>query len=447
MKLKSIHSTAALILIVWLTTPIALPGQTFNTLASFNGANGAGPSYMSFVQGRDGNFYGTTAGGGADGDGTVFRITPSGTLTTLHSFDGTDGANPNAGLILSTGGNFYGTTYGAGANGFGTIFMITPSGTLTTLHSFDGTDGANPNAGLIRAMGGQLYGTTYGGGDNGCGVIFAIIGNYFQTVYSFKGTDGANPAAGLFQSSVMYFYGTTSKGLAMNNGSGFKMTQGGILTTLHSFDYSTDGAYPYGALIQATNGYLYGTTVEDQASLFGTIFRISPSGVMTILYRFCATGVCTDGAYPYPALIQATDGNLYGTTDFGGAGSSCAGTPSGCGTVFKITPSGKLTTLHGFDLSDGGFLYSGLLQSTDGSFYGTTNWAGPGGSGTVFGLSVGLKPFVSLVSARDGSEKISRSSGRIHRNKCSFVEWNRYHLHGRFRHLPGGRSVRRLQVE
>jgi len=330
-------------------TAIASPAQTFTTLNSFNDTDGANP-YAGLVQATNGDFYGTTYSGGANDEGTVFTITPSGTLTTLYSFCSqsgcTDGANPYAGLVQATNGDLYGTTYSGGANDAGTVFTITPSGTLITLHSFDLTDGAYPEAALIQATNGDLYGITSQDGPNGYGTVFEI-------------------------------------------------TPSGTLTTLHSFDYFTDGAYPYAGLVQATNGDLYGTTSLGGADNFGTVFKITPSGTLITLHSFGFAGYPTDGAFPEAGLIQATNGNLYGTTSQGAANDH--------GTVFKITPSGKLTTLYNFcsqsNCTDGAKPYAGLVQATNGDLYGTTYEDGAHNFGTVFRLSVGLGPFVETLPA------------------------------------------------
>jgi len=195
-------------------TAIALPAQTLTTLYSFDSTAGAYPS-RGLVQAANGDFYGTTYGGGANGGGAVFKITPSGTLTTLYSFDGADGGLPSGGLVQAANGDFYGTTYDGGANcspyGCGTIFKITLSGMLTMLHSFDGADGAYPYAGLVQATNGDLYGTTYDGGANclpdGCGTIFRITpSGTLTTLYTFCSqtgcADGQNPYAGLAQATM-----------------------------------------------------------------------------------------------------------------------------------------------------------------------------------------------------------------------------------------------------
>jgi uncharacterized repeat protein (TIGR03803 family) len=249
------------VFLLWAAAAVALPAQTFTSLQSFDGTDGINP-IAGLVQGTDGNFYGTVTTGGANGCGTVFKITTSGTLTTLHSFDSTDGYYPYGGLVQGTDGNFYGTTAFGGTNytcylgePCGTIFKITPSGTLTTLHNFDGTDGARPYAGLLLGSDGDFYGTTYYGGigsANGAGTIFKITPSGTLTTlfkFSFVTKDGAYPNGGLIQGTDGNFYGTTSAGGTVGVGTVFEITPNGKLTTLHSFSgYPTEGMMPQGAL-------------------------------------------------------------------------------------------------------------------------------------------------------------------------------------------------------
>ena len=405
---------AVVLLSAVITTQVA-QAQTFSTLHSFDGTDGADP-IGGLVQATNGNLYGTTDLGGAGsaceyGCGTVFKITPSGTLTTLHSFNVTDGENPWAGLVQATNGNLYGTTLLGGANSpyyYGTVFKITPSGTLTTLYSFCSqsgcTDGDQPYGTLVLAINGDLYGTTHFGGANNYGTVFKITpSGTLTTLHSFGGTDGAYPIGGLLQAINGDLYGTTAEGGANNNcapyngcGTIFKITPSGTLTTLYSFcpqSGCVDGDQPEGGMVQATNGTFYGTTALGGANTTcfggmgcGTVFKITPSGTLTTLYSFCSQSGCTDGETPWAGLVQATDGNLYGATPYGGA--------NGYGTVFRITPSGALTTLHNFDFTDGSDTYAGPVQDTNGSLYGTTSGGGANGDGTVFSLSVGLGPFV-----------------------------------------------------
>jgi uncharacterized repeat protein (TIGR03803 family) len=348
------------------------------------------------IQATNGGLYGTTWGGGANGDGTVFGIAPSGSLITLYSFCASascpDGSNPYFGLVLATNGELYGITTAGGASGKGTVFKITPSGTLATLHSFCAdngcADGSYPYAGLILAANGDLYGTTKAGGATGNGTVFEITpSGALTTLYSFSGgADGNAPQAPLIQAADANLYGTTHSGGANGQGTVFKITPvGGKLTTLYSFSGSDGGASQQG-LVQAANGNLYGASKSGGVSGDGTVFQITTSGDLTTLYSFSGS----DGRSPNSALIQATDGNLYGTTETGGAG--------GAGTIFRITPGGELTTLYGFS-GGAGSLYAGLLEATNGSLYGTTRNGGSAGDGTVFRLPVDLGPFVETLPA------------------------------------------------
>jgi uncharacterized repeat protein (TIGR03803 family) len=373
-----------------------------------------GESPVGLVLGMDGDFYGTTRiGGSSNRAGTVFKITPSGTLTTLHTFcvRGTstwcpDGAGPN-GLIQGTDGNFYGTTSRGGRASRGTFFRITPAGALTTLYSF------------------------------------CVIGSC---------EDGSTPISGVIEGNDGNFYGTTSGGFT-HAGTVFKMTSHGTLTTLYRFcskPNCTDGAVPDG-LIQGSDGDLYGTTeaggyqvplANCGAFLFagcGTIFKITVSGKLTTLYSFCRvvdiidfSGVCQDGN-GLAGLIQGTDGNFYGTTGEGGSGPcSFDEVFLGCGTIFRITSSGKLTTLYNFCstnmLCPDGVGPNALTQGTDGSFYGTASGGGigyvigvgptcppgadpPQGCGTAFRLFVGLGPFVEIQPTTGKSGESARILG------------------------------------
>jgi uncharacterized repeat protein (TIGR03803 family) len=248
--------TTSLLCVLCVVEAIGSPAETFKTLANFDGTNGDDPEGL--VQGTDGNFYGTTAGGGT-GSGTIFKITPGGVLTTLHSFNTSDGSSPLA-LVQGTDGNFYGTTYvggdlscyDGGGYGCGTVFKVTASGKLTTLHSFDGTDGSQPAASLVQATDGNFYGTTINGGACILGTVFKITpSGELTTLYNFCGSsDGWGPGP-LVQATDGNFYGTMYFGGASGLGTVFKITATGKLTTLHSFD-GTDGSNPRGALVQAT---------------------------------------------------------------------------------------------------------------------------------------------------------------------------------------------------
>jgi uncharacterized repeat protein (TIGR03803 family) len=306
---------------------------TFTSLFSFAGTNGADPHYVYLVQGIDGKLYGTTYASTGSG-GTAFKITTAGSLTTLYTFcvNGIpcmDGAQPTAGLVLASNGNFYGTTTNGGANNDGTVFAITPAGKLTTLHSFDSTDGAEPEVGLIQATNGALYGTTSIGGSSDVGTIFEITtAGKLTSLLSFNGTNGDYPDARLVQGTNGNFYGTTYE-VSSGSGTVFDITSAGKLSTLHKFD-GTDGGGPTGVLIQATNGNFYGTTTGDGAnSSGGTVFQITPAGKLTTLYSFCSKSGCTDGSSPQGGLVQDTNGTFYGTTYYGGT--------DGIGTIFSLS--------------------------------------------------------------------------------------------------------------
>jgi uncharacterized repeat protein (TIGR03803 family) len=351
----------------------------------------APPEYPSaaLVEGSDGNFYGTTACGGASGKGTVFQVTPAGVLTTLVSFNGTNGSYPAAGLVQGSDGNFYGTTEYGGTNGNnGTVFQMTPTGALTMLVSFNGTNGSYPAAGLVRGANGSFYGTTTYGGARGMGTVFEMTSaGVLTTLVSFDNSDGAAPLAALVQASDGNLYGTTSQGgnLTLNTGgygnSGggtvFKMTPAGTLTTLFVFDGSR-GENPTARLVQGTNGNFYGAAAYggnlglDAGYGFGTVYKMTPAGTLTTLVLFNLA----NGYSPSAGLVQGNDGNFYGTTDGGGAG--------GGGTVFKMTPSGALTTLVSFNGAKGNSPQAPLVQGSDGNFYGTTTYGGAKGRGTVF---------------------------------------------------------------
>ncbi len=364
-------------------------GGSLSSLWSFTGASDGADPAATLVLGSDGNFYGTTSEGGTNGNGTVFRISSTGNLTNLWSFTGgSDGANPYAILVQGSDGNFYGTTSSGGASGNGTVFRISPSGSLTNLWEFTGgSDGASPYAGLVQGSDSNLYGTTSGGGASGNGTVFRIssTGN-LTNLWSFTGgSDGASPYAGLVQGSDGNFYGTTYGGGANGNGVVFRMSPSGSLTTLWFFTGGVDGANPFfAALVQGSDSNFYGTTFGSGSgpSANGTVFRISPSGNLTNLWSF--TGG-SDGASPYAGLVQGSDGNFYGTTSGGGA--------SGNGTVFGISPGGNLTNLWEFTgCGDGGNSYAGLVQGNDGNFYGTTygSGSGPSADGAIFRVSAGL---------------------------------------------------------
>lgn len=390
------HRTACIIVLLWLTMAGVAPASTtFKSLASFDKTNGYEPNHTALIQARDGNLYGTTSYGGVNGQGAVFRVTPSGTLTAIYSFCSlakcADGANPYTSLIQGSNGDLYGATYYGGASNSGTLFKITTSGTLTTLHSFcsktNCADGSGPEGQLAEDSVGNIYGTANYGGASNLGTVFKFsTAGVLTTLHSFSGADGEYPEGGLVAASGV-FYGTAEYGGAKGDGTVFKITTAGAETTLHSFTGS-DGYSPRGWLVDVA-GTLYGTTAGG-AKGEGTVFAMTSADKVTTLYTFCSLASCADGAVVTAGLMQATDGNLYGVTDAGGA--------HGDGTAYELTLKGVLTTLHSFDGTDGDGPQGGLVQDTNGDFYGITEFGGSSNDGTVFSIATGLKPFVTLES-------------------------------------------------
>jgi uncharacterized repeat protein (TIGR03803 family) len=361
---------------------------TLTTLYSFTGGEDGANPQAALVQGRDGSFYGTT------GNGRVFKISANGTFSLLYSFSvGADGHDPQGALVQGSDGNFYGTTFSGGASaayggtggGYGTVFKFSANGTLTTLYSFSGfgADGYNPETGLVQGKDGNFYGTTSGAQGSwqtylpSGGTVFKINANgALTTLHSFTGDASPN---GLVQGSDGNFYGTTYAGGEADEGTVFQISAKGACTNLYSFFVGgAHGRKPLAALIQGRDGNFYGTTSGwDGAKGYGTVDKISTNGTVTTLYTF--TGGA-DGGTPTAALVQGSDGNFYGTTTYGGTGDY--------GTVFQLSANGTLTTLHSFSGgADGGYPAAALVQGSDGNFYGTTPSGGTGGNGTIFQLN------------------------------------------------------------
>jgi len=340
------------------------PTDIYNFKGGTGDVSGALP-YGVIAQGRDGNFYGTAPSGGANGDGGIFVVTPSGTETLLYSFKSSDGVTCQPGLNLANDGNFYGDCYSGGSGGHGIVYKVTPTGTFTILHAFtEGADGGEPNGPPIQATDGNLYGTTSLGGANNLGTVYKLtLGGTLTSLYSFKNsTDGSRPDAPLVQGSDGNLYGSAQFGGAHNAGTIFKISTAGKLTVLHAFT-GTDGNRPISAMIQGTDGNFYGTTYQGGANSQGVVFKMAATGTLTVLHSFSAA---TDGENPEDAMVQATDGNFYGTTYQGGANNQ--------GVVFKMTATGTLTVLHSFSAAtDGEDPEDAMVQASDGNFYGVAN--------------------------------------------------------------------------
>jgi uncharacterized repeat protein (TIGR03803 family) len=342
----------------------------------------------AIVQGRDGNLYSTSNDGGTDNAGTVFKVTPSGQVSVLYSFTGVTGAFPSSGLTLGTDGNFYGTTYENGPSNYGTVFKITSKGNLTVLHGFDNSDGSAPWGAPVEGTDGAFYGTTEDGGSANCGTVYRVTaGGTFKTLYNFDGPHGCQPLAPLVLGNDGNFYGTTLQGGSNSTlGAIFKSTPAGVVTLLHSFD-NTHGANPYAPLVLASDGNFYGTTYNG-GNNDGVVFEMSPAGVFTDLHDF---ELETDGGDALSALVQGTNGVLYGSTVHGGS--------FNFGTIYSIPlGGGGLSAFYSFDGASGSAPEAALTQHTNGSFYADAAWGGTDNLGTFYSLNLGLSPFVRLVT-------------------------------------------------
>lgn len=466
---NKIHHASKLLTAVVLTTVASLSfvlrlgaqgiATTESVLHSFSDgrlANDGRIPDAPLILGSDGNLYGTTLDGGTNvtppgssiaGSGTVFRMTASGAMTILHVFDdGTvanDGEYPSAGLVQATDGNFYGTTRGGGVYGGGTVYKMTPTGTVTIVYSFGKTflGGNTPTGGLVQGSDGELYGTTQLGGvtdwqfsDNyGCGIVFKItLTGSITVLHVFcDGTiknDAALPNSSLIQATDGNFYGTTEGGGTLGSGTVFKMTSEGAITILHSFDNtvaSNDGIDPTSPLVQGSDGNFYGVTAEGGSTSTphtsdwgdGTVFKITPTGDVTILHSFNDGSVVKDGMDP-TQLILGFDGNFYGVSALGGSSTKSYLNGPGVGTLFRVTSAGEVTILYSFDVDGGdGAEPASLIQTSDGMFYGVTLYGGstqqsslypnPGYGSAFIASAFGAGP--TGLNATAGNEKISLS--------------------------------------
>jgi uncharacterized repeat protein (TIGR03803 family) len=353
-----------------------------------HGSDGEYP-VSEIITDASGDIFGTTSLGGAYNFGAVFELLPSGQEKLLHVFtDGDDDGEPLSGLISDAQGNLYGTTVFGGAGGNGTLFKIAPDGTETVLHAFaGGNDGAAPFDRPLLDSKGNLFGTTtQGGGEHcgmyGCGSVFEVTPQGKEKIlYSFLGRDegsgdGETPAASLIQDKTGNLYGTTERGGSAGWGTVFRVSPRGHEAVLHAFSPSSDGGLPVGGLVADKAGNLYGVTACCGANDGGTVFKVTPDGVFTVLHAFAGG---TDGMAPYGLTID-DKGNLYGTTVEGG-GTGCPN--EGCGTVFKITPDGAETVVYAFGDGKKGASPSRSPLLHRGYIYATAQYGGAQDLGTV----------------------------------------------------------------
>jgi uncharacterized repeat protein (TIGR03803 family) len=365
---------------------------SYSLLYSFqcNSQDGEYP-WAGLIQDSAGNLYGTTPFGGDYSYGTIFKLSPGGTETVLHSFAGSpsDASSPEYGsLTLDAAGNLYGTSAYGGEFDYGTVYELTPADTESVLYNFTGgLDGAEPFGGVARGGGNLLYGTTYIGGTYGDGVVFKLSLEGAESVlHNFDGTsgDGALPASNLTRDSAGNLYGTTTAGGYSDAGTVFEVNASDAESIVYSFKGDPDGESPFGGgLLTDTAGNLYGATTRGGADENGVLFKLSSEGAEDVLLSFNGP---TGGGAPIDGLTRDTAGNLYGTTQWGGSGAGCPGR-QGCGVLFELTTGGTERVLHAFRLgssSDGANPLGGVIVGRSGNLYGTLSEGGAYGCGAVF---------------------------------------------------------------
>jgi uncharacterized repeat protein (TIGR03803 family) len=383
------------------------------TLLIFPGGIDSAQPYGSVVFDAEGNLYGTTyntpSSFGPAGPGTVYKLTPGGTYTTLYGFSGgADGGHPTDTLVIDSAGNLYGTASTGGEANAGVVFKVDLSGAETVLYSFlEAPGGTTPSGPVTRVGSGELFGTTSAGGAYGAGTVYWTDAAGAPTVlYSFTGgADGGNPQSGVIGDSTGNLYGTTAGGGVSNNGVVYKIDRTGTETVLYSFLGGSDGFAPYGRLTKDAAGNLYGTTTGSDSG--GTVYQIDPAGNKTILHNFDGA----DGQAPYSGVTLDPSGNIYGTTTLAGSTDS--------GTVYKLSSSGEELLVYSFlGATDGSDPYAGVILDSAGNLYGTTVYGGTEGAGTVYKLdpkfnktalynftggSDGANPYASLLRSKAGN--------------------------------------------
>ena len=355
--------------------------QTFSVLYNFGGAADGGDPYAGVIRDSNGNFYGTVGYGGTAYAGGVYKVDSLGNETMLYSFTGgADGNFPVSPLARDSAGNLYGTTAQGGSAGGGVVFKVDPSGNETVLHNFTGgLDGVNPSGGLFLDAVGNLYGTTSQGGSfENSGVLFRLSPAGTETilhVFTGAANDGKYPSYTNLVTDVHgTFYGVTQAGGSTDHGVVYKITRTGKFRVLHSFAGGTaDGCNVLGTPHLDKYGNIYGTTSSCGASGLGTVWKVTSTGIETVLHSFA--GGTADGEYPLAGVVEDGNGNLYGSTETGGS--------ANLGTVYRVSQTGKFTLLHSFTGPDGEYPYSGFVLH-NGALYGTTQNGGSIGYGTVW---------------------------------------------------------------
>ncbi len=372
------------------TLAATVHAQTYKVLHSFGSSPGdpACPLPAGTIsQSPGGNLYTALDDCFIDG-GSAVRISVNGAVTVVHSFSGVDGVGPTGGLTFATDQRFHGTTEGGGLYGQGTIFRMAPDGKTTVLYNFHGdADGGHPHSAPIQSVSGNFYGITSTKYAINWGAIYKITTQGdFTVLHAFNGKDGAFAYGPIMQGADYGFYGVAGAGGKYRAGILFRISSQGYFKVLHDFDI-THGEHPIGRLIQANDGNFYGTTADGGAGGVGVVYRLTPNLTYTVLHDFSGD---SDGANPFGGLVEASDGNFYGTNIKGGANSN--------GVVFRITPTGAFTVLHDFDQSIHSSAWTTLVQHTNGFLYGTTHYGGTAGHGVFYRVDAGLPPFVSFLT-------------------------------------------------
>ncbi len=368
------------------------PAGIYTVIRNLAYATDGGYPYGSLLQHSDGLLYGMMTAGGANGAGTVYKLTLAGGYTVLHSLQpATEGSTPNGALVAGNDGAFYALASYGGVYDMGTAFKVTTAGAVTLLANLNGAAiGDAPQNSFIKGKDSAYYCTTSDGGAFGYGSIIKICGGSTSVLFSFnKSLNGATPKGNLLQASDGNFYGTTTEGGTNGGGTIFKITPAGSFTVLRHLSGSKDGSGPSGSLIQATDGFLYGTCTYGGTGAAGTLFKISTGGAYTVVRNLSYT---TDGNSPLGDLLQASDGNFYGMT-------------SNNAKIFKLAPDGTFTVAYSFSSSkDGAIPCGSLIQGSDGNLYGTCSDGGVNGYGTIFQFSLSgtYKVLKALLSATDG---------------------------------------------
>ena len=336
------------------------------------------------IQAADGDFYGTTRQGAVRYGGCVFRLTPAGKLTNFHAFLGNFndfGSEPHANVTLGPDGNFYGSTTQDSGNGAGCLFKLTPANKISLLaFNFRGGSGPVSYTQFTLATDGTFYAAIYDTPTypptppeypTNIVVRLRTNGTFIFMTDLYRLTTGAEAVAPLIEGTDHNFYGTASEGGAGDAGTIFRVTPTGTLSVFHTF-HGTDGRKPESSLVIALDGNFYGTTTRGGAHDKGTIFRLTRAGVLTTLVSFAGT----NGSFPTGGLTVGADGNLYGTTNLGGQNNK--------GTFYRLSLSGVLTMLASFNAASGSVPAAGVTLGFDGNFYGIANGDGDYLYGTAY---------------------------------------------------------------